>query len=88
MRPGSLSTQFNDCGSPVCAAARPTGPASTLQVSYTRMGKSNTRFVTKEDLPEVRQQLKHDERMNLLMEKWIDLGRALSILRLAKKPPE
>ena len=52
------------------------------------MGKSNTKFVTKEDLPEVRQQLKHDERMNLLMEKWIDLGRALSILRLAKKPPE
>ena len=89
LRPGSLSTQYNVCGSPgcKCKADPPVKHGPYYQVSYTRKGKSSTKFVKKEDLPEVRKQLKNYERMKLLMEKWIDLAMELSILRLAKKPP-
>ncbi len=90
LRPGSLSTQYNVCGSPGCRckADPPVKHGPYYQVSYTRKGKSSTKFVKKEDLPTVRKQLKNYERMKLLMDKWIDLAMELSILRLAKKAPE
>jgi len=90
LRPGSLSAQYNVCGSPgcKCKADPPVKHGPYYQVSYTRKGKSSTKFVKKEDLPAVRKQLKNYERMKLLMEKWIDLAMELSILRLAKKSPE
>ena len=90
LRPGSLSTQYNVCGSPgcKCKADPPVKHGPYFQVSYTRKGKSSTKFVKKEDLPEVRKQLKNDERMKLLIEKWIDLAMELSILRLTKKPTQ
>ena len=90
LRPGSLSTQYNVCGSPGCRckASPPVKHGPYYQVSYTRKGKSSTKFVKKEDLPVVRKQLKNYQRMKLLMEKWIDLAMELSILRLAKKPTE
>jgi len=88
LRPGSLSTQYNVCGSPrcKCKADPPVKHGPYYQVSYTRKGKSSTKFVKKEDLPTVRKQLKNYERMRLLMDKWIDLATELSILRLAQKP--
>lgn len=90
LRPGSLSTQYNVCGSPGCRckADPPIKHEPYYQVSYTRKGKSSTKFVKKEDLATVRKQLKNYERMKLLVEKWIDLAIELSILRLAKKPTE
>ena len=86
LRPGSLSTQYNVCGSPgcKCKADPPVKHGPYFQVSYTRKGKSSTKFVKKEDLPEVRKQLKNYARMKLLMEKWIDLAMELSILRLTE----
>ncbi len=90
LRPGSLSTQYNVCGSPGCRckADPPVKHGPYYQVSYTRKGKSSTKFVKKEDLVTVCKQLKNYERMKLLMEKWIDLAMELSILRLAKKSSE
>jgi hypothetical protein len=87
LRPGSLSAQYNVCGSPGCRckATPPIKHGPYYQVSYTRKGKSSTKFVKKEDLSEVRKQLKNYERMKLLMERWIDLAMELSILRLTKK---
>ena len=87
LRPGSLSTQYNVCGSPGCRckATPPIKHGPYYQVSYTRKGKSSTKFVKKKDLPEVRKQLKNYERMKLLIERWIDLAMELSILRLAKE---
>ena len=53
LRPGSLSTQFNVCGSPGCRckATPPIKHGPYYQVSYTRKGKSSSKFV------------KHDERL-------------------------
>lgn len=86
LRPGSLSTQYNVCGSPGCRckATPPVKHGPYYQVSYTRKGKSSSKFVKKEDLPTVRKQLKNYERMKLLMERWIDLATELSTLRLIK----
>src|SRR5208283_1375849 len=87
LRPGSLSTQFNVCGSPGCRckATPPEKHGPYYQVSFTRKGKSSTKFVKPKDLPAVRKQLKNYEQMKLLMDRWIELATELSTLRLAKE---
>jgi hypothetical protein len=87
MRPGSLSTQYNVCGSPGCRckASPPRKHGPYYQVSYTRKGKSGTRFVRKEDLSSIRRQLKNYARMRALIDRWIELATKLSDLRLAKQ---
>lgn len=86
LRPGSLSTQYNVCGSPGCRckATPPKKHGPYYQLSYTRKSKSSTKFVRKEDLPAIRKQLKNYERMKLLVDRWIDLSTELSNLRLTK----
>lgn len=86
MRPGSLSKQYNVCGKPGCSckADPPKKHGPYYQVSYTRKGKSSSKFVKKEDLPEVRKQIKNYEKMKLLADRWIDLATELSNLRIAK----
>ena len=87
MRPGSLSAQYNVCGKAGCRckATPPVKHGPYYQVSYTRKGKSKSKFVKREDLPEVRKRLKNYERMKLLLERWIDLATHLSTLRLIKE---
>ena len=86
MRPGSLSKQYNVCGKPGCSckADPPIKHGPYYQVSYTRKGKSSSKFVKKEDLPEARKQIKNYEKMKLLADRWIDLATELSNLRIAK----
>ena len=86
LRPGSLSTQYNVCGSPGCRckATPPKKHGPYYQVSFSRKGKSSTKFVRKEDLPAIRKQLKNYEKLKALMDRWIDLATELSNLRLKK----
>ena len=87
LRAGSLSEQFNVCGSPGCRCkgSSPQRHGPYYQVSYTRKGKSSTKFVKQKDLPAVRKQLKNYERMKFLTDRWIDLATELSTLRLNKE---
>lgn len=87
LRPGSLSTQYNVCGSPGCRckADPPRKHGPYYQISYTRKSKSSSRFVRKEDLPAVRRQLKNYQRLKALVVRWVDLAAELSTLRLSKK---
>lgn len=80
--------QYNVCGKAGCRckATPPEKHGPYYQVSYTRKGKSRSKFVKKEDLPTVNKQLKNYERMKLLMDRWIDLSMELSSLRLIKEP--
>ena len=75
------------CGTPGCRckADPPQKHGPYYQVSFTRKGKSSSKFVKKPDLPEVRMQIKNYERMKLLTDRWIDLATELSILRLNQK---
>jgi len=88
-RPGSLSTQYNVCGSPGCRckASPPKKHGPYYQVSYTRKGKSGTRFVRKEDLSSIRRHLKNYSRMRALVDRWIDLAVRLSDLSLTEERP-
>jgi len=87
LRPGSLSTQYNVCGTPGCRckATPPEKHGPYDQVSFTRKGKSSSKFVRKEDLNTVRRELKNYEAMKTLMDRWIEMATELSNLRLANK---
>jgi len=84
LRPGSLSTQYNVCGTPDCRckADPPKKHGPYYQISFSRKGKSSSKFVKKEDLPAICKQLKNYERLKELMDRWIDLATELSNLRL------
>jgi len=89
LRPGSLSTQYNVCGTPGCRckATPPDKHGPYYQVSFTRKAKSSSKFMRKEDLAAIRQELKNYEAMKTLVDQWIDLATELSNLRLANKRP-
>ena len=89
LRPGSLSTQYNVCGTPGCRckATPPEKHGPYYQVSFTRKGKSSSKFVRKEDLAAVRRELKNYAVMKTMVDPWIDLATELSNLRLANKRP-
>lgn len=84
LRPGSLSQQYNVCGSPGCRckAAPPRKHGPYYQLSYTRKGKDGTRFVKQTDLPLVRQAMANYAHLRKLVDRWIDLATELSDLKL------
>lgn len=86
LRPGTLSTQYNVCGTAgcQCKADPPKKHGPYYQVSFTRKGKSSSKFVRKEDLAEIRKQLKNYQQMKNLVDRWIDLATQLSNTRLAR----
>lgn len=87
LRPGSLSTQYNVCGTPGCRckATPPEKHGPYYQVSFTRKGKSSSKFVRKEDLKTVRRELKNYGVMKTLVDRWIEMATELSNLRMANK---
>ena len=61
MLPGSISEQWNVCGTQGCRCKDPDAPVKHgpyYQLSYTVGGKSSSMFIKKEDLPEARRRLK------------------------------
>jgi hypothetical protein len=84
LRPGSLSKQYTVCGHPGCRckATPPKKHGPYYQLSFTRKGRSSSKFVRNEDLPAIRKQLKNYERMKLLVDQWIDLATELSNLQI------
>jgi hypothetical protein len=84
LRPGSLSKQYTVCGHPGCrcVAEPPQKHGPYYQLSFTRKGRSSSKFVRKEDLPAIRKQLGNYERMKVLVDQWIDLATELSNLQI------
>lgn len=87
LHPGSLSRQYNVCGSPSCRckADPPQRHGPYYQLSYTHHKKSSSRFVRKQDLAEVEQQLRNCERLRSLVDEWIGLD--IERARLLRTPP-
>ena len=84
MRPGSLSTQFNVCGNPTCRCKDKDNPKKHgpyYQLSYTHKGRSKSEFVKKENLAEVKKQIRYYQRFKQLTGKWVDLSLELAKLR-------
>ena len=89
LRMGSLSEQYNVCGTPGCRckASPPEKHGPYHQLSYTRKGKSTTRFIRKPNLATIKRQLRNYARLRSLVDRWVDLAIDLSDLHLneAKK---
>lgn len=85
LRPGSLSKQFNVCGTPGCKCKDKEDPKKHgpyYQISYCRKGKSSSAFVRPEFVAEVEQQLATYKRLMELVNRWVDLGLEHSQLKL------
>ena len=84
LRMGSLSEQYNVCGTPGCRckASPPEKHGPYHQLSYTRKGKSTTRFIRKPNLTTIKRQLRNYARLKSLVDQWIDLAIELSDLQL------
>jgi len=88
LQPGSLSEQYNVCGTPGChcKADPPRKHGPYYQVSFTWQGRSRSQFVRREHVATVRQHLRTYQRLRALVEQWIAAGLELSRLRLTEAP--
>jgi len=87
LRRGSLSEQYNICGTPgcKCKATPPIKHGPYYQLSFTKNGRSSTKFVNRKNIRIVKSQVKNYTRLRKLVEKWLELGSELSDLRLSDK---
>src|ERR671923_1538092 len=87
LRPGALSQQYNACGNPRCRCkedpSRRHGPF--YQLSYTWRGQSTTRHVRRDDVPQVKQQLRNYRKLRKLVDQWVTLAMDLSRLKLQER---
>ncbi len=87
LRRGSLSEQYNICGTPgcKCKATPPIKHGPYYQLSFTKNGRSSTKFVNRKNIRDVKLQVKNYTRLRKLIERWLELGSELSDLRLSDK---
>ncbi len=87
LRRGSLSEQYNICGTPgcKCKATPPTKHGPYYQLSFTKNGRSSTKFVSRKNIRLVRSQVKNYTLLRKLVGKWLELGSELSDLKLSVK---
>lgn len=73
LRPGALSEQYNVCGKPGCRckATPPEKHGPYYQLSWSRNGRSTTRFVRRPELRAVRGQIKAYQRLQDLVNEWV-----------------
>jgi len=74
MLPGSISEQWNVCGTPGCRckdAREPVKHGPYYQLSYTLGGRSSTIFIKKEDLAEARRRLKRYARFKAMCQELV-----------------
>ncbi len=77
MHPGSLSEQYNVCGTLGCRCKDPDNPRKHgpyYQLSYSWRGKSSSRFVKPEWVAEMRQKVANYKRFRELTNEWVDLA--------------
>jgi hypothetical protein len=87
LRPGSLSEQYNVCGNKNCRckADPPQKHGPYYQLSYTRKGKSKSKFVRKEKVGEVKKQIENYALLKSLVDKWVELAIEVADLKMEKK---
>ena len=85
LRPGTLSRQYNVCGTPGCRCkgdpAQRHGPYH--QLSYTWHGRSRSEFVREPERARVREQLANYARLRELVDQWLDT--AIELARLERQ---
>jgi Family of unknown function (DUF6788) len=77
LHPGSISEQYNVCGTPGCRckdAHDPQKHGPYYQLSFTWRGKSSTRFVRPEQVQEMRAKVANYKRLRELVNEWVELA--------------
>ena len=74
------------CSSPGChcKANPPIKHGPYNQLSFTRKGKSSTKFIRDKHLSDVKKQVSNYQTMKMLVDQWIDLATELSDLRMTE----
>jgi hypothetical protein len=88
LRPGSITLQYNVCGSPSCRckADPPKRHGPYYQLSYTHQKKSSSEFVREQDLEDLQRQLDTYGRLRALVDEWVGLEiQAARLARAARK---
>jgi hypothetical protein len=81
IHPGSLSEQYNVCGTPGCHCKDPEQPRKHgpyWHLSYTWRGRSSTRFVRPCEVEAMRQKITNYKRFRELTAAWVDTEMALA----------
>lgn len=87
MRPGSLSEQYNVCGTAGCQCKDPKNPkrhGPYYQLNYSYEGRSRTEFVKKEMVTEVCEQIRNYAKFRTLTKQWIVLSLQIAKLKKAQ----
>ena len=84
LRPGNLSQQYNVCGTPNCSckADPPVKHGPYNQLSYSRKGKSSTRFIQQHHMATIQKELNNYAKLRELVDRWIDASMQISDLKL------
>jgi len=92
MLPGSISEQWNVCGTPGCkckSAKQPMKHGPYYQLSFSVKGKSSSFFVKKQDLAEAHrhiQRYKQFKKLNMeLTQAYVDLTRKNGFTRIIRR---
>ncbi len=91
MHPGSLSKQYNVCGKKNCRCRDPENPLKHGpydQLSFVLKGKSSSRFIRAEYLPEIQMQVDQYKKFKTLISEWTETAAELAKLKYleASKP--
>ena len=92
LRPGTLSQQYNVCGTPGCRCKDdpPHKHGPYYQLSYTWHARSRSEFVREDELPQVEEELRNYAHLRTLIDQWVDA--AIELARLERqnrrRPPE
>ena len=85
MHPGSISEQYNVCGTPGCRCKDPKKPQKHgpyYQLSYTWRGRSSSCFVRPGRMAGMREKVANYRRFRELTNRWVDL--AVELERLGR----
>lgn len=85
MRSGSLSQQYNVCGSPGCKCKDPNSPKKHgpyFKLRTTIDGKPTTKFVKDQNVELVKKQLKTYKSFEHLVKEWVKLANKLAEIEM------
>ncbi len=85
-RMGSLSEQYNVCGTLGCRCKDEQNPKKHgpyYQLSFNKNKKHTTMFVKKENVKTIKKEIENYKKLKLLIEEWVSLSTELSSTRLS-----
>ena len=83
IHPGSLSEQYNVCGTPGCRCKDPKRPQKHgpyYQLSYTWRGRSRSLFIRPPRLQAMQEKIANYKRFRQLTEAWVDVALELEAM--------